>query len=253
MNLYCKLPFGKFHKGTFEVIELAKMIDRTPSAVAMKPSAVAMKPSAVAMKLSNLASLDPFHAERGVKGLSAASKGDREVWAEFHQDWESLGAESERLLIQKTSELTTTHEDNPAIFEGDTESVRLSKVRLGQQFFRNSVLASYDMSCCVTEIAIPTLLVASHILPWSDYPNERVNPQNGLCLNSLFDRAFDRGLITFDEELKLVFSKQLRDAEPQASIKQHFLPYEGKKLRKPTKFAPIDKFLSTHREKIFVQ
>jgi predicted restriction endonuclease len=238
MNLYCKLPFGKFDKVNSQVIELSNILERTPSAVAMK--------------LSNLASLDPFHAERGVKGLSGASKGDRAVWQEFHSDWKTLAAESEILLSQMISNKDEADSTTQKVYEGETESLRLTKVRLAQQFFRKSVLASYEMRCCITQISIPTLLVASHILPWSRYPNERVNPQNGLCLNSLFDKAFDQGLITFDNELKLVLSEQLRDAEPQISIKQHFSHYEGKQLRKPTKFASIEKFLSIHRDKIFI-
>ena len=83
MNLYCRLPFGKFHSRNPEVIRLAEVIERTPSSVAMK--------------LSNLASLDPAHQLRGVKGLSGASKADREIWAEFHADWERLAVESQVL------------------------------------------------------------------------------------------------------------------------------------------------------------
>jgi hypothetical protein len=47
------------------------------------------------MKLVNFASLDPVHQSRGVKGLSGASKGDREIWEEFTLNWATLGVESE--------------------------------------------------------------------------------------------------------------------------------------------------------------
>lgn len=83
MNLYCQLPFGRLHKGNSEIIAIATVIGRTPSSVAMK--------------LCNLASLDPAHQQRGVKGLSSVSKGDREIWQEFHSDWERLSVESESL------------------------------------------------------------------------------------------------------------------------------------------------------------
>ena len=63
MYLYTVLPFGRLHKGTPEIIQLASRLGRTPSSVGMK--------------LSNFASLDPAHQARGVKGLSGASRADR--------------------------------------------------------------------------------------------------------------------------------------------------------------------------------
>jgi len=52
LNLYLKLPFGKMHSRTPEVIHLAKIIDRTPSSIAMR--------------LVNFASVDPYHQNRGM-------------------------------------------------------------------------------------------------------------------------------------------------------------------------------------------
>lgn len=238
MNLYCKVPFGKFHRGNPDVIRMAGLIERTPSAVAMK--------------LSNLASLDPHHAERGVKGLSGASNADRAIWDEFHSGWELMAEQSEALLRQKTGEGQAKSPEDHAPFSGQTEGKREVKVRLAQTFFRTAVLSSYDLACCVTGMSIPTLLVASHILPWSTHPGERVNPHNGLCLNSLFDRAFDRGLITFDEDFRLVLSRELRDTQSREALNRHFLHYEGQPLRTPQKFQPNKQFLGIHRETVYV-
>ena len=69
------------------------------------------------------------------------------------------------------------------------------KVRVNQSFFRNTVLASYENKCCITGISIPDFLVASHIIPWSKDEKNRLNPENGLCLNSIHDKAFDKGFI----------------------------------------------------------
>lgn len=84
MNLYCKLPFGQLDHRNPVIIKLADKLDRTPSSVSMK--------------LCNFASLDPVHQARGVKGLSGVSLADREVWAEFNRDWDSLAFESEKRL-----------------------------------------------------------------------------------------------------------------------------------------------------------
>ncbi|MDX1968506.1 MAG: HNH endonuclease [Planctomycetaceae bacterium] len=240
MNLYCQLPFGRMHQRTPEIVALAGAIGRTPSSVAMK--------------LTNLASLDPFHQQRGIKGLSAASAGDRRIWQEFHDDWERLSAESEALRerFQLVSPIDgETNSAQPVEFAGATEGVSTVKVRRAQRFFRRSVLASYESRCCVTAIAIPELLIASHILPWSTFPEHRADPRNGLCLSRLHDGAFDQGLITFDEEFRLVLSPMLRDATTNGVLRHSFAAFEGQPLRLPNRFRPPAEYLARHREDWF--
>ena len=83
-NVYCKLPFGQLHNRNPEIISLATIIKRTPSAVALK--------------LVNFASLDPDLKKRGIKGMSSHSKHDKLIFEEFTNDWERLIIESELLL-----------------------------------------------------------------------------------------------------------------------------------------------------------
>jgi len=121
-----------------------------------------------------------------------------------------------------------------------------------QQFFRQSILSAYGVRCCITGIPVPHLLVASHIKPWRDFPDERLDPRNGLCLSSLHDAAFDAGLITLDEKLAIVLSRRLREYFPQPVLEANFVPFEGKPIRLPDKLAePHPEFLSYHRENIF--
>ena len=56
------------------------------------------------------------------------------------------------------------------------------KQRVNQWFFRRAVLAAYGARCCITGLDVPQLLVAGHIAPWSKDKQNRVNPQNGICL-----------------------------------------------------------------------
>src|SRR6267143_4408674 len=84
LNLYGKLPFGQFDQGNSVIIDVASKMGRTPGSLAMK--------------LSNLASLDPVQKARGIRGLSGASKQDREMWNEFQMNLNDLGPESEQLL-----------------------------------------------------------------------------------------------------------------------------------------------------------
>ncbi|WP_291171755.1 HNH endonuclease [Gimesia sp.] len=237
MSLYCRLPFGKFHQRNSEVIQLAECIGRSSSSVAMK--------------LSNLASLDPYHQQRGVKGLSSASNADRSIWQEFHADWEGLANESQRLEQEMNLQQDEPVEKRPQ-FEGETESTRVTKVRRAQRFFRSTVMASYEERCCVTGIQNKELLIASHIIPWSDDPTKRADPHNGLCLNALHDKAFDRGLITLDEKFRLIYSQQLRESYSVEAMSRFFKPHEGQPIQFPTRFRPDQECLQRHREHIFL-
>src|SRR4029078_214294 len=134
---------------------------------------------------------------------------------------------------------------------GITESMATVRVRRGQQCFRQAVVRAYGVRCCVSGINIPRLLVASHIKPWRDFPESRLDPQNGLCLSSLPDAAFDAGLMTLDEDYKVVLSKHLKRFLPQPSLEQNFIPFEGHQIRLPDKVPPRVDFLAYHREAIF--
>jgi putative restriction endonuclease len=245
LNLYCKLPFGKLHKGNPIIVETAKKMGRTASSLAIK--------------LCNFASLDPILHARGIVGMKGAANEDRNLWQEFQLNSSTLGAESEQLL----HDLYTRDENKEVDFlardkvrlvapSGPTESQSSVKVRRGQQFFRQAVLTAYNVSCCITGINVPRLLVASHIKPWGQFPNDRLNPQNGLCLSTLHDAAFDAGLITVDENMSVVLSKRLRSFFPQPALEVNFVPFEGAPIRLPEKLAEPDAgFLRFHREEIF--
>jgi putative restriction endonuclease len=183
--------------------------------------------------------------------LPGASRLDRQVWQEFHQDWQRLAIESEalRAKIWPVQSMQVI-EDAPAA-ELKTETERTIKVRLAQSFFRRVVLSAYQAQCCVTGNPIAELLVASHILPWASHPQQRVNPRNGLCLSRLHDGAFDQGLIAFDDEYRLILSKRLKDHFTNQNIRDNFSAYEGKPLKMPERFYPDKGFLKGHRESIF--
>ena len=237
VNLYAKIPFGQMHRNNGDVKELAALINRTPSAVARK--------------LGNFASFDPKLKERGIKGLSNASKLDKIIWNEYMNNWDETFVEGEKLLAQKKNtsieKLYQMDLENYDDVEGK-ERQRLVSVRLNQSIFRKLVLSNYDNKCCITGINITELLVASHILPWSKDKKNRLNPQNGLALNTLHDKAFDRGLITITEDLKIKVSSTLLAHREVMSIQQNFVEYDGKELISPQKFMPSSEFLKVHNE-----
>ena len=245
LNLYCKLPFGKLHRGNPIIIETAVKMGRSPSSLAMK--------------LCNFAALDPVQHARGIRGLSGATKQDKIMWNEFQSNLSALGPESEQLLHDlftrdETREVDFLARDKVRLVApaGPTEIQATVKARRGQQFFRQAVLTAYDIRCCISGINVPRLLVASHIRPWGKFPNDRLNPKNGLCLSTLHDAAFDAGLITLDEKLKVVLSRKLRSYFPQPALEQNFVQFEGKPIRLPEKLAEPDAdFIRFHRDEIF--
>jgi putative restriction endonuclease len=243
LNLYCRLPFGQYHNRNPEIIKLAGFIERSPDAVAMK--------------LSNFASLDPYHQSRGIKGLSNVSQSDIAIWEEFNASWSDLAAESETIYTELAGtadpiKSTSVESEKDIVFSGSTETVRQVKVRLGQQFFRKVILTSYRRQCCVCGMPIPELLVASHIIPWRDDENLRVNPYNGLCFCASHDKGFDRGLFTLGDRYEVVIGKTIRQYDSNPAVVHYFKLYEGYPITLPDKFIPDQHFLEIHRNHHFV-
>jgi putative restriction endonuclease len=244
-NLYCKMQFGQYHSRHPRVIQLAKIIGRTPGAVAMK--------------LCNFASFDPTHQRRGIKGLSNAGKADQATWDEFNGNWTDLAAESERAYrtLIDVAEITNTIEapgleaPDEASTTEETQTERTVKVRLGQTFFWDVVLAAYNNRCCICDLPCPGMLNAGHIIPWAERPDLRVNPRNGLALCSLHDRAFDRGLISVDASIALLLSPQLEEFLPHRVIDDMFIRFRGEAIKPPEKFGPRLEFFEFHRTTIF--
>ncbi len=240
-NFYCRTPYGLYHTGNPDIVRLAEKIGRSPGAVAMK--------------LGNLASFDPVHQARGVQGLSNAGQGDKEIWNDFNADPESLAVESQgafnRIVLGEVVPEVEARE--LTIPSGPTEATRTVRTRLVQGFFREAVLSSYGFQCAVCELNLAELLNASHIIPWGKNIERRADPRNGLSLCALHDRAFDRGLIAFDEAFQVLLSPRLKQEADKAGRVQRvaLLEIESKPLLMPKRFAPDPDALKFHRENIF--
>lgn len=241
LNLYLKIPFGKMYAGNEDVIKIAHLIGRTPNAVALR--------------LVNYASCDPRLKQRGIVGMSHGGKKCEEYWNEFAETPEKLLYESERILAQyEGTSVEKKYEkelkDMPSDIVGDIK-LRQVKTRINQNVFRQIVLANYDYKCALSGIDISEMLVASHIIPWSENQKERLNPENGICLSSLYDKAFDQGLIGFDNSCKVLFSDRLSKNVGKDYYDKYFLPIYGKSLAETKKYAINPLFLEWHRDCIF--
>lgn len=235
INLYCKTPFGKLHKGNPDIIELANLLNRTPSALTWK--------------LVNFASFDPSLQAKGIKGARNASKLDREVWEEFYNNWENLAFESEMLLYQ------LKRQEDPWVdkeIKIGKEKVQSIKTRVNQSFFRSTLLASYNNKCCITGISNTEFLIASHIVPWSIDTKNRLNPRNGILINALHDKAFEYGYITISVDYKiLVCSELLKSKIP--FYEEYFKKIHNQDIILPSRFIPEIQFIKYHNNEKFKQ
>jgi hypothetical protein len=240
-QFYCETPFGQLHGRNKEIIELANLIGRTPDALAMK--------------CVNIASLDPKIRESGRTGLSNASALDREIWNEFHANWDGLLEECEALrsylLIERGEDVGLQVNDAAAIepdFFGETR-MAMTKQRVKQDFFRRAVLSGYGHKCCISSVSDERFLVASHIVPWSEDPSIRLHPGNGLCLSVIHDKAFDNHLFSLTDDYRIVLSAQLKSTK-DGFLQKVFRSLEDTSISLPDKFAPELDFITRHRDRM---
>jgi putative restriction endonuclease len=234
-RIYNEIPFGKIDEKTPKVRSLAALLGR--------------KVGSASYKLANFSRLDPVLAKRGIKGLVNGAKGEAEVWEAFWKDPESLAFESERLFAERTGGALDGIAPSVLDLVVGTERETVVKVRVNQAFFRRRVISAFRSRCCVTGLMTPALLTASHIIRWADDPANRLNPLNGLCLNALHDRAFDRYLMWVDDELKIRFSPKLAEVKKEELDATEWLRrFEGRRLLLPFGFQPSRQFLRKHRE-----
>lgn len=121
------------------------------------------------------------------------------------------------------------------------EKEALISARLGQGRFKNSLIKKGE-GCAISGYLNKDLLIASHIKPWSKCDSfEKVDPDNGLLLLPNYDKLFDRGLISFDDDGRVLISEFFTDAEI-FGIKNSLKI----KLRDGNK-----KYMEFHRSKVF--
>ena len=239
-NVYCKIPFKSSSKTNPIIIKYANIIGRSPSALNMK--------------VGNFGRLDPELKKQGIVGLANGSKLEENIWDEFNGNWDKLAYKSE-LLIAKFENKTIDERndiDIQNIPKGEDRE-RIVKTRVNQSFFRNVILSSYNSKCAITGLSISDFLIASHIVPWSKDKLNRTNPHNGICLNSIHDRAFDKGYFTITTDYKILVSDYFQEHKEEQSVKEFFLKYQNCNIILPERFLPSKEFLDYHFNNIYIK
>ncbi len=129
------------------------------------------------------------------------------------------------------------------------EVVRNVRVRVNQDVFRKMMLKIYNESCCITGLNIPEVNRASHIVPWAEFQDERLDPRNGLLLSATYDAAFDKRLISLDDDYRIIISKDISDHYKSDIVKEYFHNKRGDKIFLPSSYLPNREYLKKHRDK----
>lgn len=231
----------------------AKEIDDEGQDVQRLARALGRSANAVALKVWNIAAHDERRLAKGKVGMSHGSHLDAEIWDDFAREGDALLERAVRLLADALNRGSASESVEYAVVDlpiGATKETTVA-ARVNQRYFRNRLLENYDGRCCLTGLSLPSLLVASHIKPWSDSDpvTERLAPDNGLLLNSLHDRAFDQGLITLDNELRVVVSPVVPKDDKAAA--EYLWNFEGQQIAEPLAFSPRQEFIEYHNDVIF--
>jgi putative restriction endonuclease len=211
---------------------------------------------AVATKLRSFAQLDPVLSRSDTKASDNVTPLDKSIWDEFRTDWTrttlraSEAFESvvgDYLLDEGVSQVSAS--DAQYLFQEGRTREAIVKVRQNQHVFRRAILTSYGATCCISGLKEERLLVASHIVPWAHDPQNRLNPENGLCLSALHDRAYDQGLITVLPDFTIRVAPDVKNGEADEFLSEALGRYDQKEIRLPGRFPPNGELLASHAKR----
>lgn len=138
------------------------------------------------------------------------------------------------------------HIKDPMSAEGE-DVIRKVKTRRNQHLFRRMLIDIYGGSCCITGLNIPEINRASHIVSWAEDPAKRLDPSNGLYLSATYDAAFDKHLISLDDDYRIILSSDIKGHYMADSVNEYFIKKEGQRIILPSSYLPNKKYLAKHR------
>ncbi len=242
LYLYYQIEAGEVKNRSKAIKDLAAFLNRTHGSVEMK--------------IGNLQYCD----NKNTKGLKNGGKKDEIVFNKYLYHPDLLEKKSRALLnLDPNSSYLISYlfDDDTNINDLDlnsdftgTDKEAVVKQRKEQSTFRKRILANYDHHCCLSGISTTQLLLASHIVPWSKDESKRLDPRNGLLLNAILDRAFDKGIVSVRaEDFTLLVSDKLKDQKTIDYLSQ----FKGEKISLPknSQIWPDKLNLQYHNDVIF--
>lgn len=240
LNVYFKIPFKDVMEKHPLIQKYAPLIGRTPTALKMK--------------IGNFSRLDPTLKAKNITGLGHGSSAEEPIWNEFWNNLDQLAFESERLFAERAGNNIedVLGLDIERLPQGKERDV-IVRQRVNQYFFRNAVLTAYLNQCCITGITNIQLLEACHISGWAEDKNNRTNPRNGLCMNPMFHRAYDKFLVAVSPDCKIIISEKLMGSSKDKAFLSYLQSIQGRCIIMPEKCSPDKDLLSIHYEQYKAQ
>ena len=235
IDLYTRTPTARIRDSNPEIIALCDFFNDNGYHSVV---------SGIRNKMENLKSVDPEYTADGRTGRNNIRQGFKELWLE---ELRSGFSELDKHVEWAVSEIV---KHSPADAAG---AMPVWRHRSGQANYRDRVLAAFDNSCCISGIQTPDLIQACHIKPYricerDGMEEQKTDVRNGLCMSVLHHKAFDSGLITIDEEHRLLISSEWEDLADDDTF---FRPYEGRRIRETSRTIIGEEYLEYHRENIF--
>jgi len=231
---YCRVPFNKASNNNPEIMRVAELLNRSTNSVKMK--------------IGNFGSFDPELKRRGIVGLTKTTKLDSRVWGRYFGHWDELAYDSEALEAQLRQQPIEALQPETLNIPAGVDRQVWVKQRINQRFFREAVLSSYTSRCCITGLAQAELLEACHIIGWANDEANRTNPSNGLCMNALFHKAYDKDLIGITPDYSLCISERLME-HTDGELQTYFSALQGKTILLPNRFMPDCELLDLHYQR----
>lgn len=231
---YRLIPLDKQDASNPEIQKLSKLINHTPESIINK--------------MSVLASLD---SQLHKTSSPSATVQDKEICSKYPDDNVQLFSDTKKIFqrIKKTRIPDVYPKMLSEISTKDTEQTVEVHARKHQSQFRTLILSIYDYKCCITGLRSRALLEASHIVGWSDYKEHRLKGSNGLCINSLFHKAYDRNLVSVTPDYIFKVDRDLIEYE-DPFVLEMFMHYHNKKIYLPDeRYRPDKKLLAIHHQK----
>lgn len=167
---------------------------------------------------------------------------------ETKNDAHSVASIVENLPIQNPH--LYLEDDKTVNLKKGREVIRQVKQRQNQWIFRRMTIKNYGSVCCLTGLPVVEALRASHIVGWAEDEETRLLPTNGLCLAATYDAVFDRHLISFDDDFRMILSPSLKAYCTNAVFNSVFKHYEGKRLFCNVRFPPDKSLMERHRTQL---
>ena len=91
-----------------------------------------------------------------------------------------------------------------------TQQRRFVNTRVGQGAYRKRIIHKWEYKCAVTSFTNLDVLIASHIIPWAESNDiQRLDVNNGILLSPTYDALFDRNLISFENNGRIILSEAI--------------------------------------------